>query len=248
MTPLETDKESVLVLAGDVGTLRGHERLVPFLRQCNDMGFVKVLYILGNHEAYREDINKYVQGYRDLLANNNLTNILLLENDTYDYVFENTSGQQEKVRFIGTTLWTDCNKDDWFFYQAVKNRMNDFIVIRNGDFTFTPQKSYELFTKAVGYIKTVLANTDDTWKKVLVCHHGVTNQSIDPRFKGDASNGAFVSDLSKELEKWGFDLCIHGHTHYDIDYMVGKCRVVTNQVGYPKEVLRRKFVDKVLEI
>ena len=240
LKPLETDPNSVLALVGDIGTLRASSRLVHFLKQCNDRGFRKVFYVLGNHEAYHEDINLYINKYRELLATNGLTNVVLLENETYDF-------PEERVRFIGTTLWTDCNKDNWFFYQAIKDRMNDFHLITNGMHRLTPQKSYEFFNKAAGYIKAVCSNTDDEWKKVLLCHHGVTMQSVPPKFKGDALNHAFVSELSQELVDWGIDLCVHGHTHHSVDYMVGdKCRVVSNQVGYYKE--NPNFVDKVVEI
>ncbi len=241
LKPLATDKDSILALVGDIGTLRAKERLLHLLKQCDEMGFKRVFYILGNHEAYHNDINTYIGEYRKLVEEAGLRNVQILENETVDVV-----EGDERVRFIGTTLWTDCNKNDWFFYQTIRDRMNDFFLISNEKYTFTPQASYDKFVKAKGYIEAVLANTGPEWKKVLLCHHGVTSMSSPPRFKGDALSPAFVSDLSEELMKWEFDLCVHGHTHYSVEYMVGKTRVVSSQVGYRKEGL--KFEDKVAEV
>ena len=37
------------------------------------------------------------------------------------------------------------------------------------------------------------------------------------------------------VESSGVPLWIHGHTHHNVDYTVGRTRVFTNQRGYPEE-------------
>jgi hypothetical protein len=50
-------------------------------------------------------------------------------------------------------------------------------------------------------------------------------------------NGAFVSDIETFIASSRVPLWIHGHTHYCVDYTVGETRVLSNQRGYPDELL-----------
>src|SRR5690606_35705247 len=68
-------------------------------------------------------------------------------------------------------------------------------------------------------------------RTVVITHHGPHPLSVHPRYSGDATNAAFVSDLS-ELLKWP-QLWLHGHVHDSFDYRVHGYRVVANPRGYP---------------
>jgi Icc-related predicted phosphoesterase len=69
-------------------------------------------------------------------------------------------------------------------------------------------------------------------KTVVITHHGPHALSVHPRYVGDPTNAAFVSDLSDLLR--GPDLWLHGHVHDSFDYTVAGCRVVANPRGYPR--------------
>lgn len=46
----------------------------------------------------------------------------------------------------------------------------------------------------------------------------------------------FVTDLSYLMRKHQIDVWCHGHTHTNNDFRVeGRCRVISNQLGYPGE-------------
>jgi hypothetical protein len=49
-------------------------------------------------------------------------------------------------------------------------------------------------------------------------------------------NPAFALDLDSLIEQSGVPLWIHGHTHYNVDYVLGSTRVLSNQRGYPDQL------------
>jgi hypothetical protein len=46
--------------------------------------------------------------------------------------------------------------------------------------------------------------------------------------------GAFVSDLDSLVADSGATLWVHGHTHYPVDYAIGRTRVFSNPRGYAR--------------
>jgi Icc-related predicted phosphoesterase len=85
-------------------------------------------------------------------------------------------------------------------------------------------------------------------KAVIVTHHAPSGKSIPSRYAGDILNGAFASDLKSVIKKCGVPLWIHGHTHYCVDYRIGKTRIISNQRGYPDEELRDFDPGKTIEL
>ena len=113
----DKDKETVLILAGDIIMIKFKERYTQFFKELNER-FRKVLVIMGNHEHYR---NNFKTGYRDYkLFLEPFENIHLLEKETI--VIDN-------VAFFGATLWTDFNKRDPFAMGYAINAMSDYQVI-----------------------------------------------------------------------------------------------------------------------
>lgn len=97
----------MLVLAGDVANgTRGIELFANWP--------VPVLYVPGNHEFYglsweqtRSDMRSAARG----------TSVVLLDNDMADLGrFSSWAATREdelsKLRFVGTTLWTDCLRQE----------------------------------------------------------------------------------------------------------------------------------------
>jgi predicted phosphodiesterase len=66
---------------------------------------------------------------------------------------------------------------------------------------------------------------------VVVTHHGPHRNSLAAKYKNDWASGAFVSELPARFFETPV-LWVHGHTHSNFDYHVGKCRVVCNPRGY----------------
>ncbi len=85
-------------------------------------------------------------------------------------------------------------------------------------------------------------------KTVIVSHHAPSPRSIQPEFARDELSAAYASNLESLIESSGAALWIHGHTHFNVDYIVGQTRVMTNQRGYVDEPSANFNPKLVLEI
>lgn len=206
----------VLVLAGDVGRGAGALRLF------RDWP-VPVLYVAGNHEAYGSTWDATIAALREAAQN---TSVRFLERDVVDF---------GGVRFLGATLWTD--------YRLRSNRTQRQLM-EHAELCISDHR--QIRTESGSYFSAVNAlrehETSRAWlaaelarpyegKTVVITHHGPHPLSVHPRYVGDPTNAAFVSDLSDLLR--GPDLWLHGHVHDGFDYTVAGCKVVANPRGYP---------------
>lgn len=230
--PLDEDKDTILVLAGDIGLVHKpsilNEYYLPFLQDCSAR-FRAIVLVMGNHEHYGGSFVRTVPKMREHIKEAGLTNVHLLEQETI--VFDD-------VAFIGATLWTDCGKHapmaPYLWHQ-----MNDSRVVRNGppshpyERKFMCQDTWVEFRYSKKYIfEQVAAHTALGHKTVVVTHHGPTEQSISPMFVGDQLNIFYASDMSPEILNCPPTLMIHGHIHHYRDYMVDTTRVICNPRGY----------------
>jgi predicted phosphodiesterase len=229
---LEEDKDTVLVLAGDIGLAHNHTQLVEtlgrFLVEAS-VQFRAVIYVLGNHEHYKYSITKTYDTIRHLVADRGLQNVFVLENETH---------LVDNVAFIGATLWTDYNNDPVKLVLA-SQMMNDHRLIRIGTAIdpyhapFTPAHAKSMHKKSRKYVFEQAKEQKAAGKKVVVVvHHGVSEQSVHERFKGSPYNPAFVSDLTKDILDAQPHVVIHGHVHNAFDYTIGDTRVLVNPRGY----------------
>ncbi len=233
--PLPADKETVALVAGDIGLAHKQETWLKILCILAKR-FRAVIYVEGNHFFYHNDFFGRIQ---ELKAKVPLpTNVHFLENESVEI---------DGVIFVGATLWTDFRGKDFFSMQYARKNMNDFEVIKKTDgLKLRPEETVEQFQESKRYIFEVLATAGDK-KTVVVTHHGVSQFSIHEEFRGDSLNCAFMTDLSNEIIDHGPDLWVHGHTHKSFDYTLGKTRVVVNPYGY-KDVEVNPQYDKLLVI
>ena len=233
--PLPTDKETIILVAGDIGLAHRQEtwlNVVCILAK----RFRAVIYVEGNHFFYHND---FLGRIHELKTNHSMPkNVHFLENESVDI---------NGILFVGATLWTDFLGKDFFKMQSARKNMNDFVVIKKPDGArLMPEETVDLFQESKRYIFETLANAGDR-KTVVVTHHGVSPLSIHERFRGDSLNCAFMTDLSNEIIDHGPNLWVHGHTHNSFDYTLGKTRVVVNPYGY-KDVELNPQYDRQLVI
>jgi hypothetical protein len=92
-----------------------------FFQECSE-AFPHVLYVAGNHESYHGDIAFTTTELKRKLAY--LKNVHVLDKEVFklgDYTF------------VGSTLWTDMNKEDPLTLYHMKDYMNDFRIIKNSN-------------------------------------------------------------------------------------------------------------------
>ena len=159
--PVEAD---VIVLAGDVhvGT-RGFRWIVEHYSG------KPVIYVLGNHEFYGENIPILTSESKDLAKG---SNVHVLENDRLEI---------DGVVFLGATLWTDFRLygDVILAEAAAATTMMDFRKIR---FThqyhrFRPADARLLHAQSTTWLKKQIEDVRGR-KFVVVTHHAPSPRSI----------------------------------------------------------------------
>lgn len=233
--PLPTDKETVALVAGDIGLAHKQQTWLKIISLLSKR-FLAVIYVEGNHFFYHNDFFGRIQELK--------TKVSLPKNVHF---LENESVEINGVIFVGAMLWTDFLGKEFFKMQYARKNMNDFVLIKKPDgLRLLPEDTVDLFHESKGYIFDVLADAGNK-KTVVVTHHGVSPLSIHERFRGDSLNCAFMTDISNEIIDHGPYLWVHGHTHNSFDYALGKTRVVVNPYGYKDVEVNPQF-DKSLVI
>ncbi|WP_297809490.1 metallophosphoesterase [uncultured Methylophaga sp.] len=225
---IDQTEADVVVLAGDIniGT-RGLEWAIMKAKALSK----PFIYVAGNHEYYRKEYFGLQADLRAMAAEHE--NVHFLEED--EVVIDG-------VRFLGATLWTDYKATTEFSQAANMGiagvSLNDHRLIRYGDERFTPEHALALNQKSVAWLTEKL-DTPFDGKTVVVTHHGPSLKSAHPEYGLNQLSTAFISNLDDLVEK--ADVWCFGHTHSGIDTQVGKCRLVSNQRGYPMERLPVPF-------
>jgi Icc-related predicted phosphoesterase len=204
----------VLVLAGDIAN--GAKALELFKNWP-----VPVLYVAGNHEFYSQSLE---ETRAELLRAAAGTSVRFLDNTVADF---------GGVRFLGCTLWTDyllsCDRTQRQVMENAELRLRDHQLIHTQAGRFTAAMALAEHEQSRRWLERQLALPYDG-KTVVISHHGPHSLSVHPRYSGDITNAAFVSQLDTLLAK--SDLWLHGHVHDTFDYVVAGCRVVANPLGY----------------
>lgn len=227
---LSSDKETVLTLAGDIGVVKSLGAIREFMLN-HSLRFKAVIYVLGNHEHYRGNLPTTVGKLREALVE--FENVHVLEKDSIVI---------GGVAFIGATLWTDMDKHSPLMMERARGVMNDYKSIRTGPLNepwkrkITPSDTVADHVNAKHFIFSEIVKQKELGNKVVVIsHHAPSHLSIADMYKGDALNGAYVSELYYQIADLGINqpnLWQHGHTHITFDYHIENTRVVCNPRGY----------------
>jgi len=242
--PLIAPETDVVVLAGDIGSYQAGSRL-----QSDDFGLGRfsplragasgatVLFVPGNHEFDALDFDETTARLKATCAR---LGIVWLDREVV------TIG---KVRFVGTTLWTDFEalarqeseparrqKALEKAYRAANYYLSKNTTLRDG----APVLAEGLRVMALAcqaWLREVLALPFDG-ATVAVTHFAPSLLSADPRYGLTAGTAGFCNGLDELFPQ--VDVWMHGHLHCMNDYVVeGKqdtqewrCRVVANPLGY----------------
>jgi predicted phosphodiesterase len=225
----EAQGVDLVVLAGDIAL--GAEGMV-YADEVARFVYAPVVYVMGNHEGYRgSNIDDLADEMRRLAAG------------THGRVhfLENAVAWFGDVAVLGATLWTDYaangagDDDIAHAMNAAWNRLNDHRHCRLRGSAFTPDAARGLHQTSRKWLDRTISGiriAEPQARIVIVTHHAPILEANPPEHRGGELAPAFVSDMRAEIEAWKPDLWVFGHTHHDVDLVVGKTRVVSQQRGY----------------
>jgi Icc-related predicted phosphoesterase len=224
----------VVVLAGDIHV--GTKGVEWALEQIKGK---PVLYVLGNHEYYRQTYPKLVSKIKELAKG---THVQVLENDVTTI---------DGVNFFGCTLWTDfaLQGDPRVAGYQCMQVMNDFKKIRRMP-NYSKMRSLDLATihqTSLNWLAAQLSEHQGQ-KNVVISHHGPHINSLPEYRRDEMISSAYVSNLTRFINKHQPNLWLHGHVHHACDHRVGDCRVVCNPKGYPGKIAAGFAADLVVDV
>ena len=97
-------------------------------------------------------------------------------------------------------------------------------LLRYSDFNNEHQRCLDFIKKSVS---ASLAK-----HKVVVTHHVPSYQLVAPEFQSSRINGAFTVELADYIADSGINYWIYGHSHRNIDKIIGTTHCLCNQFGY----------------
>lgn len=133
--------------------------------------------------------------------------------------------------------------------KTAESLMSDYGVIWNSteNRALRARDTVRLHRKSVAWLKEELPKGDPA-RTVIVTHHAPSGRSEAPYHAHSPLRAAFASDLDSLVTRSRVPLWVHGHTHFNVDYRIGKTRILTNQLGYPGEQCHGFDPELVIEV
>ena len=230
--PLKTEGD-ILIIAGDFYLLNHKiNHIKDFISFASD-NFKEVYWVPGNHEFYNSDIGKWPLSFQENISSN-------------FFLINNKNVVKEDVQFIFSTLWTHIpEQDQWY----ISKHVSDFWVIKNHKKNFSPENFNALHDVSLNFIKESISSEKEK-RNIIISHHVPTNYMYPDIYKGSKLNTAFSVELFDFIEASEIHSWIFGHHHINVpEFVIGKTRMLTNQLGYVHHNEHRDFnKSAVLEV
>jgi len=222
----------ILILAGDVGYLNDDNYSKhPFWDWVSD-NYRQVIVAIGNHELYKYyDLAKMPHGLVCSIRDN--------VKCYYDAVV-----RIENVDIIISTLWAKILLEDAYLTERY---VSDFHrILYNGE-PLTWDNFNQEHDKCFSFIQSEVAKSTSE-HIVVITHHVPSFQLASPDFTGSKINGAFTVELEEFIKQNHIKYWIYGHSHRNIDKIIGNTKCVTNQLGYVSHNEHHSFdLEKIIE-
>ncbi|MEY4100101.1 MAG: hypothetical protein RL300_1272 [Pseudomonadota bacterium] len=253
--PQAAPEVDVLVLAGDIGSYQkgsqlsgndfGLARFSPLRPQAQ---WPRVLYTPGNHEFDGLEFSDTYDRLRDICQS---LGIEWLEREIV------TIG---RVRFVGTTLWSDFDvfaKSEKTLTKQLQLREKAFraanfylsrnTTLKHGD-PMLADAIREMSLECQAWLRDALS-TPFEGTTVAVTHFAPTLASADPRYGHQPGTAGFCNGLDELLPH--AQVWMHGHLHCNQNYTVrgtfgGRefaCQVLANPMGYLHKGEQKSFIQ-----
>lgn len=206
----------VLVLAGDIFYLKDKvEPLTNFWKWAS-ANYRQVLLVPGNHEYYN---------HGDVMEHGLQWRWMFKENVGF---YQNQVVRIDDTDFIMSTLWSEINPADEYF---VWKGMNDFRQIKFNGKLLQTEDFNQMHAYCLDFIrKSVRESTAE--HIVVVTHHLPTRRVVSAQYLDSVINSALATELDGFISESRINYWIYGHSHTNIDAVVGGTHVVCNQLGY----------------
>ena len=206
----------ILVLAGDMGYLNDDNyRNHPFWDWASEH-FKQVIVAVGNHELYKYyDLAQMPQGLVCAIRDN-------------VKCYYNTVIQFDNIDIIVSTLWARIRPEDASF---AERGVTDFHRILYDGELLTWEKFNQEHDKCFSFIMDKVESSSAECI-IVVTHHVPSFQLASPDFEGSRINGAFTVELEKYIAASPINYWIYGHSHRNIDKVIGQTQCLSNQLGY----------------
>ncbi|MFI0444949.1 metallophosphoesterase [Actinomadura sp. 6N118] len=195
-----------------------------------------VIYVPGNHEYYGWDAEQLTTRF----AESQSKTVTVLDRSCLE-----VGEGEHSVRFLGCTLWTDFRAAEAHgttqtqAMQEVARKMHDVDQIMLGGRPLTSSDVAAWHARDLDWLGRRLSEPF-TGTTVVVTHHAPSPTSRHPAYPPDAILAYFLSDLRDLIRTHAPDLWIHGHTHHCVDHVLGRTRILSNQLGRPKRTSAQK--------
>ena len=202
-----------------------------------------VVFVAGNHEFYKSFMSSSLDAASKIAPANGV------------HFLENSCVTIDGVVFCGATLWTDFDlfgqNTREFAMRRVKVAMNDYSQIKFQKQPYLglqPAQTYKKHVESLRFLERSIERNLGK-KIVLVTHHAPSMRSVESKYRNDIVTTAFASNLDEFIETKQPSLWVHGHVHHQVDYVIGRTRVLANPKGYFGEASVPNFIpDLVIEI
>ena len=178
------------------------------------------VFVLGNHDYWRHDINDSYQFW-----NNALDSCAVIDINQSDV------GYIGDVVVIGSTLWSVIPDNMTFFFERC---MNDYRYIKNHDKRLLINDTIAIAKQTIKSFDSFCSYNKDK-RIVIVTHHAPSWKCKTSDNKFDHFyDSAYFNDLDDLINKhdnivgW-----VYGHVHHKHDdVIINNCRLVSNPRGY----------------
>ena len=134
----------------------------------------------------------------------------------------------DDVDFILSTLWSKIEEK---YAPYTEQCVTDFRRIMYGENILTHREFNQEHDKCFQFIKNAVEGSTAKYK-IVVTHHVPSYQLCAPEFEGSTLNGAFTVEHEDFIKDSGIDFWIYGHSHRNIEKVIGSTSCISNQLGY----------------
>lgn len=221
----------VLLLAGDILPINKEKYGDhPFWDWCSD-NFEHTIAALGNRELY---------GGMDF---NDLKNGLSFEMRDNVHYYYNCVVEIEDMELFVTTLWTNIDLDESFYIQR---GMADYRNIFKGGEPIECMDIKKEHFRCLRFLTNSLAQSKAK-KRVVMTHHVPSELLTEESFLGNSMESAYTVNLTQLIEDVDVNAWIYGHSHKNIERIIGNTLCTSNQLGYVFQDEHQTFMrDKCL--